>query len=235
MTELELALVSLGRDLDVPATPDVTAHVRERIARRSRRRLVLAVAFAVGVVAVGIAFAVPQARSAILRFFHVGAATVERVETLPPARERPLVSGLGPTRSRSAAERVAGFRMVLPKFEHGEPSRYYARTGVIATSFRDLGKTVLLAELAGDQAGIAKKFVSGRTQVEPAEVSGADFALWITGGDHVIRWSTALRSDTATTRLAGNVLLWEANGRTYRIEGDLTREQAIDLAERIRR
>lgn len=233
MTELELALVSLGRDLEIPAAPDLAPRVRARIERRLRRRRAFAVAFALAVVAVGIAFAVPQARSAILRFFHVGAATVERVETLPPARERPLVTGLGPARPRPAAEQVAGFPMVLPEFEHGEPARFYARPGAIATSFRDHGKVVLLVELSGEQAGIAKKFVSGRTQVEPAEVSGVYFGLWISGGYHVVRWSTPARSESATTRLAGDVLLWVAHGRTYRIEGRLSREEALALAERI--
>jgi hypothetical protein len=233
MTELELALVRLGRDLDVPPTPELGARVRARIQARSRRRRVFALAFAVAVVGVGIAFAVPQARSAILRFFHVGAATVERVETLPPARERPLVFGLGPTRAREAAERIAGFPIVLPEFEHGEPARYYARPGAIATSFRDHGTVVLLMELNGEQAGITKKYVSGRTQVFPAEVSGVYFGLWITGSNHVVRWTTPDRDHTATTRLAGNVLLWEAHGRTYRIEGKLSRDEALDLAERI--
>lgn len=233
MTELELVLVSLGRDLDVPAVPELAAPVRARIERRSRRRRGFAVAIAVAVVAAGIAFAVPQARSAILRFFHVGAATVERVETLPPARERPLVTGLGPVRARAAAEQVAGFPMVLPEFEHGEPARYYARPGAIATSFRDHGELVLLVELNGEQAGITKKFVSGRTQVGPAEVSGVYFGLWISGGYHVVRWSTPNRIESATTRLAGDVLLWVAHGRTYRIEGKLSREEALDLAQRI--
>jgi hypothetical protein len=233
MTELELALVSLGRDLDVPPPPDVVGRVRARIERRSRRRRAFAVALAVGVVAVGIAFAVPQARSAILRFFHVGAATVERVETLPPARERPLVTGLGPARPRAAAERVAGFSIVLPKFEQGEPARYYARPGAIATSFQDHRKLVLLVELNGEQAGITKKYVSGRTQVGPAQVSGVYFGLWISGGEHVVRWSTPEGTGSAATRLAGDVLLWVARDRTYRIEGNLSREEAIDLAERI--
>jgi hypothetical protein len=233
MTELELALVSLGRDLDVPATPDVVPEVRARIGRRSAGRRWVALGIVVAVVAVGIAFAVPQARSAILRFFHVGAATVERVETLPPAQERPLVSGLGPVRSRADAERIAGFRMKLPEFEQGGPTRYRARPGAIATSFRDHGRVVLLVELDGEQAGVAKKFASGRTQVQPAEVSGVYFGLWITGGDHVVRWFLGNRAEAATTRLAGDVLLWQARGRTYRIEGTPSRDEAIDLAERI--
>jgi hypothetical protein len=106
-------------------------------------------------------------------------------------------------------------------------------SGAIATPFRDHGKLVLLVELNGSQAGLTKKFVSGRTQVRPAEVRGVYFGLWISGGDHVVRWSTPGRDHAATTRLAGNVLLWEARGRTYRIEGDLSRAQAMALAERI--
>src|ERR687886_740221 len=121
MAELEQALVALGRELDVPAAPDLRGAVGQRIERRRARRRWLALAAGLAVVAVGIAFAVPQARSAILRFFHIGAATVERVETLPPATRRPLVSGLGPARTRAAAERVAGFKIVLPSFEQGAP------------------------------------------------------------------------------------------------------------------
>jgi hypothetical protein len=232
MTELELALVSLGHELDVPPTPELAPRFRERIQRRSGRRRAFAVAFALIVLAVGIAFAVPDARSAILRFFHIGAATVERVETLPPAQERPLVTGLGPARGRAGAERIAGFPIVLPRFEHGRPTGYYARPGAIATSFR-APKLVLLVELGGEQLGFTKKFASGQTKVEPAEVSGVYFGLWLSGGPHVVLWSTPSGEEHATTRLAGNVLLWEAHGRTYRIEGDLNREEALRLAAKI--
>jgi len=55
-------------------------------------------------VALGIALAVPPARSAILRFFHIGSVTVERVETLPHAQQRSLVAGLG-RRSRCVKQR----------------------------------------------------------------------------------------------------------------------------------
>src|SRR6266536_3151459 len=149
MTELELALVALGHELDVPPTPALAPRVRERIERRTGRRRAFA-------------FAVPDARSAILRFFHIGAATVERVETLPPAQVRPLVTGLGPARPRAAAERIAGFPMILPKFEHGAPTRYYARPGAIATSFR-APRLVLLVELSGGQLGFTKKYASRQT------------------------------------------------------------------------
>jgi len=234
MTELERALLAVGRELDVPETPALAPRVLARIERRSRRRLAGLVAVAAAVVAVGIAFAVPQARSSILRFFHLGAATVERVDTLPPAQQRPLVAGLGPARTRTDAERVAGIPVVLPPFEHGAPTRYYARPGLIATSFRSHGKTVLLAELGGQQLGFTKKLVSPGTDVQPAEVSRAYDGLWLSGGRHVIIWGSPTGpAKEVATRLAGNVLVWQTRTRTYRLEGDLSRDAAIALAGQI--
>src|SRR5215211_7947345 len=110
MTELEQALVALGRELEFPPTPDVVGAVRERLEPRRAWRRPLVFALAALVVAFGIAMAVPPARSAILEFFHIGAVSVERVETLPPAQERPLVTGLGPAVSRPTLKLPRGVR-----------------------------------------------------------------------------------------------------------------------------
>src|SRR4029450_11174176 len=110
MTELERALQQLGRELEFPATPDLRARVRERTERRRWLRP-LAFAVALAVVAFGVAMAVPQARSAILDFFHIGSVTIQRVETLPPAEERPLAQGLGPGITRREAEKGAGVKL----------------------------------------------------------------------------------------------------------------------------
>src|SRR5882762_9047071 len=121
MTELERALVALGRELDIPAEPDLRSRVRARIERRPRRRRV--VVLAVALTALGIALAVPPARSAILRFFHIGSVTIERVETLLHAQERSLVAGLGPPLSLREAEKIAGVPLVL---NAAKPRRFYA-------------------------------------------------------------------------------------------------------------
>lgn len=231
MTELERALHSLGREIDFPEEPDLASHVRARLERPPRRRaLVFAVALVV--VAFGIAMAVPQARSAILRFFHIGAVTVEQVETLPAARERPLVAGLGPARSRSEAEALAMIRIALPDFDGPAPTRFYTQPGFIATVFRAEGKPVLLVEFKGDQAGIAKKLVSPGTKVRSVEIG--DFGLWLEGGKHVLTWAYGVGEfHRIETRVAGNVLIWLVGDRTYRLEGDLNREQMLDLARDI--
>jgi hypothetical protein len=218
MTELERALVALGNELEFPATPDVWPRVAEQL---QRRRWVRPAAFALAVVAlaIGVAFAVPPARSAILRFFHLGAATVERVETLPPAQTRPLSTGLGPARSQPTLR--------LPSSV--TPLGYYARPGLAAALVRYRGEQVLVAELEGDEMGLYKKVVDADTVVEPVQLG--EFGLWIHGGPHVLMW----RYGNAPTRLAGNVLLWLRDGVTYRLEGDLNKRQLVNLARQITR
>jgi hypothetical protein len=233
MSELEQALVALGRQLDFPPEPDLAAAVRARIARRRfslGRREGLALAFAVLLVAVGIAMAVPDARSAILRFFHVGAATVERVETLPPARERPLAAGLGPALGRTDAERRAGFRISLPKGR--APSRFYAEPGLIAALLSYRGTSFLFAELDGDQMVVSKKYAPFGTRVEPVQVNGA-FGLWLAGAPHVIRFERPSGVTQLPTRLAGNTLLWARGGYTFRLEGRLDLQTALHIARTV--
>jgi hypothetical protein len=182
------------------------------------------------VVAFGIALAVPDARSTILRFFHIGFVTVERVQTLPAARERPLTAGLGPPLSRHEAEARSGVPLVLTGVR---PARYYARPGLTATLLEYRGKPVLLAELGGDQAALTKKFVTPETRVEPAAIGSN--GLWIEGGRHVVIWHAGTATFQLTSRLAGNVLIWVAGERTFRLEGDLSKGQMLQLARDITR
>jgi hypothetical protein len=224
MTELERALLAL--DVEFPPEPNLLPAVRARMERRRwQRPLVFAVALAV--VAFGIAMAVPDARSAILRFFHIGSVSIERVETLPAAQQRPLTAGLGAPMSRAAAESEANFSMRLPKGV--QPTLYYVRPGLIATMLRVDGKPVLLVEFQGDQVSLTKKFAASETSVQPAQIG--EFGLWLTRGRHVMRWG----DQALQTRLAGNVLLWLQNERTYRLEGALGKEKMLELAREITR
>src|ERR671935_168238 len=105
MAELERELRALAGALDLPEAPDLAGAVRARLAAPLRRGVwrPLAVALAVAVVAVGIAFAVPPARSAILRFLGLESVTVIRVEKLPPASSGSAVEGTKTTLARAAA------------------------------------------------------------------------------------------------------------------------------------
>ena len=233
MTELEQALLTLGQELEFPAEPDLATAVGARLRGRPRR-VQLLVALTVVIVAFGIALAVPQARSAILDFFHIGAASVERVDTLPAAQERPLAAGLGPPLSRSDAELRAHLRVRLPDLEGPPPTRFYAQPGLIATLLRYRDRPVLLAEMRNDQTALAKKFVSPETRVEPVEIGR--FGIWLEGGRHVLIWQFGVAAARSIeTRLAGNVLLWTDGTTTYRLEAQLTRAQMVELGRDITR
>jgi hypothetical protein len=208
-----------------PETPTL----RPQLERRRSWRRPLLVAVALVALAVGIAFAVPPARSAILRFFDLGGVTVERVDTLPDATAKSLEAGLGPERSLNDAARVAGFTPVLPPGI--EVSRAYARLGVIAIP---LGGGRLLTELSSTDLGISKKYAGAATRIEPVQVNGHD-GIWLEGGAHVVVYLAPDGSTIAKTlRLAGNTLVWQIGARVYRIEGPLTQEQALGLAESIK-
>ena len=90
--------------IEWPATPQF-----EPVLARRRRRWPLAVAIALAAIAA--AFAVPQSRGAILRFFDIGADKIEFVGTLPPAQERSLDAGLG---APIDARHARGIRLAAP-------------------------------------------------------------------------------------------------------------------------
>jgi hypothetical protein len=220
VTPLEHALVALGSELELPAAPDLVPSVRARLEpRRSRRPLVLALAAAV-LVPLAAALAVPQARSTVLRFFHLGGVTIERVETLPAADERPLTEGLGPRVPAKDAATVAGFQPLLPPgVDH-----VYVNEGAILALLRAHDRPVLLTEFGG--SFYVKKVLGGETPVEEVRV-GRDYGLWVAGARHVFRMPSQ------APRMAGNVLLWTHGDLTLRLEGQITKAEAVRLALRV--
>jgi len=210
MTELERALARL--DIDWPETPAF-----DLSRRPARRRWPVIIALA-AVLAVGAAFAVPSARSAILRFFHLRGVSIERVETLPAAAQRSLRASLGTPISRDAAEQLLGRPFALPGV------RVY-RAGIAVSALVDRG--LILTELrTGPDAMILKKYASGATQVEAVTLGDGIDGIWIHGGRHLFM------APQLPPRYAGNVLLWQRGAITYRLEGrGLTLERAKRLSE----
>jgi hypothetical protein len=230
MAELEHDLRDIGRHLAWPSEPDLVRPVRQRLGEAPRRRFVrrraTVLALAVLVVAVGAAFAVPSARTAILRFFHIGGETIVRVDTLPNAPHRSPIAGLaGPMSLEDAAKR-AGFNPILPP-KHGG---IYAQDGLLVTY---IGPRTVLTEARSD-LGVMKKVASPQTRIEPVRVNDHD-GLWIQGAPHVVFYFDSQgRGQLKHLRVAGNVLVWAHGSVTLRIEGPLTQAQALSLASSIR-
>jgi hypothetical protein len=230
MSSLEQQLQRLGQELEYPPEPDVAAAVLVRLDRRPFPWRVVAVALAVLAVAVGAVFAVPSARTTILKWFHLRGVTVERVETLPPAVEP---SQLGRPLSRDEAERAVGFELALPP--RTKPGRVYVLDGALASVvLRAEGRALLLSEYRAVDFALLKKSAPAQTVIEPVLVNGEP-GLWLEGGPHALTYFNRrgeFRQRTVT--IHGNVLLWIRGHLTLRLEGELTKAQALDIARVIR-
>ena len=230
MSELELQLRLLGDEIAVPSTPELAVAVRSRIRRRRWARRTL-VAVAAAAAALGVAFAVPTARSALLRFFHLEGVTVVRVDTLPAQRARALGRSLGSPVPLAVAERRLGFRFLLPPGPKPAHVRVLGRLGT-ALLERD-GKPLLLSEFRGDVLDLMKKVAGPASLVEPVPVAGSP-GIWVAGATHFLYLSLSGALSEVPIAVHGNVLLWQHDRLTLRLQGQLERGDAIRIAEAIR-
>lgn len=207
------------RSLEI-AWPETPAF---RLVFEQRRRARWPLAVAAALAAVAAAFGVPQSRGAILRFLHLGAVTIERVDRLPAAEERPLGAYLGPVVDSAAAAAELGRRPLLPGLDPAPPL-HLANERIVSLLFVYRGEPVLVSELPFTDVGILKKVAAEATRIEPVPNG-----LWLSGGAHVFLFPGA------PPRLAGNVLLVQRGGLTLRIEGQrLGKEDALRLAAELR-
>jgi hypothetical protein len=220
--ELESELRALAAEIEWPQTPALRPELAPR-PRLMRHRRSLALAVAVVAVALAAAFAVPQSRGAILRFFGLGTVRVEFVERLPAAEERPLGAGLGPAISMAVARDLLGRPPLQPPL--APAPTLHAQDGVVSLLFLHEREPVLLSEMSS-HSRLLKKIAVASTSARWVRV-GNDPAIWIVGNTHVVMFPRA------APRLAGNVLVWQHGNLTLRLEGaHLTLRDALTLAEK---
>jgi hypothetical protein len=237
MTPLERELQALAQSVDWPDGPDVTSHVAARIAearprpgRRRRVALVLAVAFA----ALVATLAVPPARTAILDWIGIGGAQIVQVDELPSLAPTPGLEILGDTVTLDEARARAGFQFAAPPAGEPSPDEVLVAPGTrVSYVWRDGGRVrLLVTQFPGDATDprLVKKFVASGTRIEEVDVDG-NRGLWLEGGPHAVLFVApdgGVRDDVGW--LAGNTLLVVAGGVTVRIEAELDRDDAIELA-----
>lgn len=211
---LEQELRSLR--IDFPPEPDLEGRVVERLRRPARRRRWLVPAVA-ALALVGALFAIPQTRAAILRALHIGNVEIQRVETLPNAREGPLPLGRAVTLDQ--ARDAVSIELAVP--DHYE-AVYLA--GPFVTFV--LERRVWLLQWGGSGPPIIKKFAEPGTRIDQVFLDDGTEGLWIEGRHVVVRGPER--------RVAGNVLIWERNGVTYRLEGVLSRSRAAEIARNLK-
>jgi len=242
MPELELALRDLGAGLDWPAEPELAPRVlaglrREPERRRRMPRRALVIALAVAAVAIAAVFAVPQTRAAVLEFFHLRGVTIERVPELPTVSvQSGLGTFLGERVSLDEARRRAGFDVVVPA-RLGEPDDvYFQRSppgGMVSLLYGSReNPSALVTQFAATVDEVIFKKVAPGTTVEPVTVGGQP-GYWIQGAHYFTYCDRQGEMRTEQVRLAGNVLLWERAKSTLRLEADVSKDEALRIAESV--
>jgi hypothetical protein len=228
MPDLERELRGLGASIAFPPTPELAASVRARLPERTPslwpRRLVLVAAVVGAAVVAGLA--IPQARSAILRVFGVGAVHIEYVDRLPAVRPEAQLD-LGPEIS---AEETP-FRLLESPLL-GNPDGLYASGDVVTQLYGSTDHVRLLVTQIGGRAlrpDVVKKVVGTTTNAEFVSIPGSyEPAVWIEGAPHI------LSLPNAPERLAANTLIWTQGNRTMRLEGAESLDEAVEIAQSFR-
>jgi hypothetical protein len=244
-SQIESALSEAAESVD---WPDPSSHLPTRVTARIEadqgrqwhpvwRRLTIALSIVA--IFVGVLVFSPLARQAVADLFGAAGIRVDFTSDPPPAVGADL--DLGEEVDLGDVAQEVGFVLWQPEGEDpGTPvSVYLGRDGQVnmvwkdnetLPAARDTGVALLLTQSkAGDGFTLAYKGISPDTQVQTVVVKGVP-ALWIDGASHTMTLLDAEGNPlTVSTRLAANVLLWEANGVNHRLEttGDLSTVLAI--------
>src|SRR5215217_7130184 len=260
--DLDRALADLAASLEFPPTPDLAAAVTARLDQdpvaarpaRGRRwlgglsgwRRLAAAGLAVALLAMAVLAASPGTREAVARRLGLRGIGVE-LGGPPPSTATTtsggrLDLGLGERVALEEARRRVSFPVLVPHTGGLErPDAVFvsevvppggrvdlvwrARPGLPASGFTDAG--LLITEFRGQTTPEFIKKVAVAGQVEFLEVDGEP-AYWFSGEPHFFTFRDE------QTRLAGNALIWQRGELTLRLEGELSKEEALRIAESMR-
>lgn len=225
-----MRLQEIGQQFVYPPTPEIAQAVRRRLDRRHRwgPRLVRA-GIAAALVALITTLAVPDLRAAAFDLLGIGAVRLVR-DVPPPAGI--VETGFDPAYETTLdeARRQVDFTVrLLPDL--GEPDRVYLYPqDQVVLVWQDVpapGDLLSLHEIGAE--GVNFKYYADREQM--TTVNGGP-AIWLVS-PHVI---SIPRPQTGPLEryVEGNVLAWEADGLTFRIETRLALDDARALAESLR-
>jgi hypothetical protein len=261
--ELERVLHDLGAHLDYPKVPALALQVRNRLERelappavrqvlRPYRPLRRSLALA----ALGLLLVAGAATAALFTVRGVEIRIRPTPPTAPPTRTLPPGSpdigrllSLGDRVTLSEARRTAPFPVRLPSiagldtpdevYIDDEPSGgrvtavYAARRGLPRASTTGVALLITQFRARVDEEFVVKEAGPG-TRVERLSVDGAP-GYWVEGDPHTVLYIDENGNNFPDSlRLAGNTLLWERDGVTFRLEADISKEQALRVASSFR-
>ena len=257
--ELEATLTDLGERLAYPRPTRLAAAVRERLNQPRERRwwdAVLSPRYAIAPAALTLLLilvvslaAVPSVRATADEFLRLRGIDIFRTASTPSApAASPALQFPGERVTLDEARRRAPFLRAPVDPRLGAPDQVYidqtqagdrvtlvyvSRTDVPIS--RDAGVSAVVVAFRGriDESLFAKVAVPG-TRIEEATVNGGR-GYWLEGTPHQFFYrDSAGNPSPETLRLAGNTLLWEQDGVTFRLEAQLARDEALRVATSFR-
>ena len=257
--ELLATLTELGERLEYPRPTRLAAAVRARLSEPRPRRwweailspryaLAPAAATLLLILVVSLA-AMPGVRAAADEFLRLRGVDIFRTTATPsPPVASPTAAFPGQRVTLEEARRRAPFLRAPADARLGAPDHVYIdqtqageRVTLVYVSrpdvpvSREAGVSAVVVAFRGriDESLFAKVAVPG-TRVEEVTVSGGR-GYWLEGTPHQFFYRDAAGNPAPETlRLAGNTLLWEQGGVTFRLEAQLSRDDALRIAASFR-
>ena len=254
--DLERTLADIATRLDGPKR-DMWPAVRARIDERrtqpwwSRlgmdRRTLAPIAATLAVILVAALLLTPRIADALGHLLSIPGVQIYQVPQSPTARPNASAPTFAGQRVATAAEasRIAGFTVRTPA-ALGEPSAIYVETApvrvtIVYASVKGIpvssqaGVSALVVEFKGKiETQIMAKAIGPGTSLDAVPL-GSGVAYYLSGQPHQFFFrDPAGNLQPETLRLAGNTLLWEQDGYTYRLEAQVSRDEAVRIASSFR-
>jgi hypothetical protein len=253
--EFETQLRSLASGMDYPPTPDIAGSVRARLHASTPPRLLnrsLPRSLVVTLVLIASLMLIPPVRAAVIEFIQIGIVRIFRSDPAPAPQEipgtmMPVTATPGPTlpaliplleeiageTTLGDAQRMVEYPILLPAYpaELGEPDRVFVQdaegfmTILVWIDPQQTDRVRMSLHIIPEGSWAIEKV--SPTILRETEVNGQR-AVWAVG-PYPIR---LFNGDLQFRRMIdGQVLIWEGDGITYRLETDLPLEEALRVAE----
>jgi hypothetical protein len=254
--ELEATLTDLGERLAYPRPTRLAAAVRARLNEPRPRRwwdavlspryaFAPAIATLLLILVVGLA-ATPAAADLFMRLRGIDIFRTTATPTAPAAS--PAVTFPGERVSLEVARGRAPFLRVPADARLGTPDQVYidkipagdrvtlvyvSRPGIPVSRDAGVSAVVVVFRAQIDESLFGKVGVAG-TRIEEVTINGGR-GFWLEGTPHQFFYrDSAGNPSPETLRLAGNTLLWEQGGVTFRLEAQVARDDALRIATSFR-
>jgi hypothetical protein len=254
---LEERLADLAVAVEFPATPPIAELVGDRLRAgngraplgKGRRWLLRFPSLGRGALLALLATVLLVGAVAAIGIATGGLRLIFNPESLPALPSLPNQPGIGPQVTLDDARSQVGFALRVPTLAVlGDPDQVYLMEppvgGAVTLVYGERagyplqpgrGYGVVITQFRADiDPEYFEKLIGQGVSVTSAMVNG-HAAYWVAGGDHFFFYRDANGQVVNTTlRLAGDMLIWEENRVTLRVEGAPSLSAAIAVAESLR-